>query len=113
MISSIQSFDRRRRHCLLCFETTTRCCSRVLVVVIMQKFECNFECCGVRKKANEGEQIKKKRKQKGQVPLASFFLQETRILKGKKVSLERICSLFALKKSCTRNAILIKVALFV
>ena len=41
---------------------------------------------GCEEKANEGEQIKKKRKQKGQVPLASFFLQETRILKGKKVS---------------------------
>ena len=53
--------------------------------VIMQKFECNFECCGVRKKANEGEQIKKKRKQKGQVPRVFFskriqenFLREKR-----------------------------------
>ena len=53
--------------------------------VIMQKFECNFECCGVRKKANEGEQIKKKRKQKGQFPRVFFskriqenFLREKR-----------------------------------
>lgn len=59
---------------------------------------------GCEEKANEGEQIKKKRKQKGQVP-REFF-------KGKKGLSERICfKLFALKKSCTRNAILIKVAL--
>ena len=62
MMISIQSFDRRRRHCLLCFETTTRCCSRVLVVVIMQKFTSNFEFFGVRKKANEGEESKSKKK---------------------------------------------------
>ena len=68
----------------------------------------------MRKKANEkGELLKKKKETKRGSFLSSFFLQETRILKGKKVSLERICSLFALKKSCTRNAILIKVALFV
>ena len=67
---------------------------------------------GCEEKANEGEQIKKKRK-RGQFPQKVFFskrIQEN-FLKGKKVS-ERICSLFALKKSCTRNAkILIKVAL--
>ena len=54
--------------------------------VIMQKFECNFEFFGVRKKdTNEGEQIKKKRKQKGQFPRVFFskriqenFLREKR-----------------------------------
>jgi len=63
---------------------------------------------GCEEKANEkGEQIKKKRKQKGQFPRVprEFF-------KGRKGLSERICfKLFALKKSCTRNAILIKVAL--
>lgn len=60
---------------------------------------------GCEEKANEkGEQIKKKRKQKGQVP-REFF-------KGRKGLSERICfKLFALKKSCTRNAKILKVAL--
>ena len=79
MISSIQSFDRRRRHCLLCFETTTRCCSRVLVVVIMQKFECNFECCwcgGVRKKQTRESKSKKKGNKKGKNFLEFFSPRE-------------------------------------
>lgn len=66
---------------------------------------------GCEEKANEGEQIKKKKETKRAVS-SSFFLQENsrEFFKGKKVS-ERICSLFALKKSCTRNAKILKVAL--
>ena len=41
-------------------------------------------CGGVRKKANEGEQIKKKRKQKGQFPRVFFSKRTREFFKGKK-----------------------------
>ena len=72
----------------------------------------NFEFFGGRKKdRNEGRANQKKKETKRAVS-SSFFLQENsrEFFKGKKVS-ERICSLFALKKSCTRNAKILKVAL--
>ena len=68
---------------------------------------------GCEEKSKRGRANQKKKETKRAVS-SSFFLQENsrEFFKGKKVS-ERICfKLFALKKSCTRNAkILIKVAL--